>query len=136
MTLAKIRLERVHYMPQALCPGVLYVSDEFGAAAHLCACGCGTKVRTPLGPTEWSLEGTDDGPTLRPSIGSWQLACQSHYLITDGEVIWARQWTTEEIADGRCREEESRREYYDALEPKHRSVVRRLWRWISGLFKR
>ena len=134
--MAKIRLERVHYMPQDLSPGVLYVSEEFGAAAHLCACGCGTKVRTPLGPTEWSLEGTDDGPTLRPSVGSWQLACQSHYLITDGEVIWARQWTTEEIADGRRREEERRRAYYDSLDRKRRSVLRRLLRWISGLFKR
>ena len=136
MSLAKIRLERVHYMSQDLSPGVLYVSEEFGAAAHLCACGCGTKVRTPLGPTEWSLEGTDDGPTLRPSVGSWQLACQSHYLITDGEVIWVRQWTTEEIADGRRCEEERRRAYYDSLDRKRRTVLRRLLRWISGLFKR
>ena len=123
-------------MPQDLSPEVLYVSEEFGAAAHLCACGCGTKVRTPLGPTEWSLEETDDGPTLRPSVGSWQLACQSHYLITDGEVVWAEGWTAKEIADGRRREEERRRAYYDALDRKHRSVVRRLWRWICGLFKR
>ena len=136
MSLAKIRLERVHYMPQDLSPGLLYVSEEFGAAAHLCACGCGTKVRTPLGPTEWSLEETDDGPTLRPSVGSWQLACQSHYLITGGEVVWAERWTAEEIADGRRREEERRRDYYDALDRKRRSLVRRLWRWISGLFKR
>ena len=123
-------------MPQDLSPRVLYVSEEFGAAAHLCACECGTKVRTPLGPTEWSLEETDDGPTLRPSVGNWQLACQSHYLITGGEVVWAERWTAEEIADGRCREEEGRRDYYDALDRKRRSVVRRLWRWISGLFQR
>lgn len=134
--MGKIRLERVHYMPQDLSPGVLYISEEFGAAAHLCACGCGTKVRTPLGPTEWSLEETDCGPTLRPSVGSWQLACQSHYLITGGEVVWAEQWTAEEIAYGRRREEERRREHYDALDRKRQSVVRRLWRWISGLFKR
>ena len=123
-------------MPQDLSPGVLYVSEEFGAAAHLCACGCGTKVRTPLGPTEWSLEETSDGPTLRPSVGNWQLACQSHYLITAGEVVWAKGWTAEEVADGRHREEERRRVYYDALERKHQSVVRRLWRWISALLKR
>ena len=133
--MAKIRLERVHYVPQDLSPGVLYVSEEFGAAAHLCACGCGEKVRTPLGPTEWSLEETADGPTLRPSVGNWQLACQSHYLITGGEVVWAERLTAEEIADGRRREEERRREYYDALDRKHRSLVRRLWRWISGLFR-
>ena len=51
----KIELQRVHYMPKELKPGVLYVSEEFGAAAHLCACGCGAKIRTPLGPTEWTL---------------------------------------------------------------------------------
>lgn len=63
----KIRLERVRYMPKQLEPGVLYVSEEFGAAAHLCACGCGSKIRTPLGPTEWSIEETENGPTVRPS---------------------------------------------------------------------
>ena len=51
-------------------------------------------------------------------------------------MVWAERWTTEEIADGRRREEERRREYYDALDRKRRGVVRRLWRWISGLFKR
>lgn len=123
-------------MPQELTPGVLYVSsEEFGAAAHLCACGCGTKVRTPLGPTEWSLEETDDGPTLRPSVGSWQQACQSHYLITGGEVVWAEQWTADEITNGRRREEERRRAYYDALDRKRRSVVRRLWRLMIRLFR-
>ena len=132
----KIRLQRVHYMPKDLSPGVLYVSEEFGAAAHLCACGCGAKVRTPLGLTEWSLEETDGKPTLRPSVGNWQQACQSHYLITGGEVVWAERWTAEQIADGRRREEECRREYYDALDRKHGSVVRRLWQWISGLLKR
>ena len=134
--MANIRLERVHYMPQDLAPGVLYVSEEFGAAAHLCACGCGTKVRTPLGTNEWSLKETDGGPTLRPSVGNWQLACQSHYLITAGEVVWAERWTAEQISNGRRREEESRHNYYDALDRKRRRVLRRLWRWIKGLLKR
>ena len=67
-------------MPKDLKPGVLYVSEQFGAAAHLCACGCGSKIRTPIGPTEWSVEETDVGPTLHPSVGNWQQACQSHYV--------------------------------------------------------
>lgn len=123
-------------MPKGLSPGVLYVSQEFGAAAHLCACGCGEKVSTPLGPTEWSLEETDRGPTLRPSVGNWQLACQSHYLITCGAVVWAERWTAGQIAAGRRRDEERRHAYYDSLDRKHRSIVRRLWRWVSGLFNR
>ena len=122
-------------MPKDLKPGVLYVSEQFGAAAHLCACRCGSKIRTPLGPTEWSVEETDGGPTLRPSVGNWQRACQSHYWITCGEVIWAAQWTAKQITDGRHREEECRREYYDALDRKRGGVVRKLWRWMKSIFK-
>ena len=132
----KIRLQHVQYMPKSLKLGVLYVSEQFGAAAHLCACGCGSKIRTPLGPTEWSVEEADGGPTLRPSVGNWQQACQSHYLITRGEVLWCEQWSAEQIAAGRHREEERRREYYDALDRKRGGVVQKLWRWMKSLFGR
>src|SRR5438128_11441089 len=132
----RFRLERVHYMPKLLESGVLYMSDEFGAAAHLCACGCGSKIRTPLGPTEWTLEETDNRPTLHPSIGNWQLPCQSHYLIIRGEVIWAPRWTPEQIAAGRRDEERRAREYYDALERQRGGIVRRLWRWVKHRFGR
>ena len=132
----KIRLQRVQYMPKDLKPGVLYVSEQFGAAAHLCACGCGSKVRTPLGPTEWSVEETDGEPTLRPSVGNWQQACQSHYLITCGEVIWSTPWTAKQIAVGRQLEEERRREYYDALDRKRARLVQKLWRWFRSLLGR
>src|SRR5271165_7625051 len=71
-TVMKVEMQRVHYMPKELNPGVLYVSEEFDIAMHLCACGCGSKVKTPLGPTEWSVEETKSGPSLRPSIGNWQ----------------------------------------------------------------
>ncbi|WID99529.1 DUF6527 family protein [Bosea vestrisii] len=71
-------------MPKQLEPGVLYVSEKYGAVAHLCACGCGAKIRTPLGETEWSLKETASGPSLWPSVGNWQQACKSHYVI-DGE---------------------------------------------------
>ena len=40
-------LERVTYIPKELGQGKLYVSTEYGVAAHLCACGCGSKVVTP-----------------------------------------------------------------------------------------
>ena len=132
----RIKLQRVHYMPKDLKPGVLYVSAEFGSAAHLCACGCGSKVRTPIGPTWWSMEERDDGPTLRPSVGNWQQACQSHYLIIRGQVIWADPWTSEQIADGRRSEEENRRRYYDALDRSRAGMVRKLWRWMKSLLGR
>lgn len=132
----KIGLQRVHYMPKELKAGVLYVAEEFGAVAHLCACGCGSKVRTPLGPTEWSLEETDAGPTLYPSIGNWQQACQSHYWIYRGEIRWADKWTPEQIAAGRRSEEERRRAYYDALYRQRAGVLKRFLQWVSSLFEK
>src|SRR2546421_6007834 len=101
----KIELQQVLYIPRELMPGVLYVSEEFGAAAHLCPCGCGSKIRTPLGPTEWALEETARGPTLYPSVGNWQHDCQSHYWIYEGEVKWADKWTPRQINLGRRGEE-------------------------------
>lgn len=122
-------------MPKELEPGVLYVSEEFGAAAHLCPCGCGAKIRTPLGPTDFTFEETDSGPTLNPSVGNWQQACQSHYWIWCGEIKWADKWTPEQIASGRRHEEDRRRAYYDALERQRSGVLRRFWCWIKGFFK-
>ena len=131
----KIALEKVHFMPSELKPGVLYVSEEFGIAVHLCACGCGSKIRTPLGPTEWSLEETRKGPSLRPSIGNWQRPCQSHYWISQGEIEWAPKWSPEEILAGRHHEDERRRAYYDMLDRKWSRKLRRLWSQLKGLIR-
>ena len=130
----KFQMQRVHYMPKELKAGVLYVSEEFDIAMHLCACGCGSKVKTPLGPTEWSVEETSSGPSLRPSVGSWQQACQSHYWINRGKVVWAERWAPERIAAGRRYEEERRHAYYAALDRRRGGNLRRLWRWLKGLF--
>lgn len=132
----KIELQRVHYMPKELKPGVLYASEEFGAAAHLCACGCGAKIRTPLGPTDWALKETDSGPTLRPSVGNWQQACQSHYWIYCGEIIWADKWTPEQIVAGRREEEKRRNIHYNAHDRKRNGLLQRFWRWIKDFFER
>ena len=84
-------LQRVRYMPKDLRAGVLYVSEEFFTAAHLCACGCGAKIRTPLGPAEWSVQEAPQGPTLWPSVGNWQQGCRSHYWFRNGEVVWGER---------------------------------------------
>jgi hypothetical protein len=130
----KIKLQRVHYMPKELRPGLLYVSDQFGTAAHLCVCGCGCKIRTPLGPTEWALTETRRGPTLHPSVGNWQQACQSHYVISEGQIIWAGKLTPAEIAAGRRSEDYHRRSYYDAIHSQHGGRLRRLWAWAKDFF--
>jgi len=89
----------------------LYVSEEFSIAIHLCACGCGAKIKTPLGLTEWNVTETATGPTPCPSIGNWQQRCQSHYIISSGNVQWAPRWTWEQIA---CR-----RRYGEARQQSH-----------------
>ncbi len=131
--MTKIKLKRVYYIPKDLEPGVLYISEEFGAAAHLCACGCGAKIRTPLGPTEWSFTETSIGPTLSPSIGNWQQPCQSHYFIRNGQVVWAPKWTLEQIEAGRIDEELRRKAYYDDVY-KNKGIFKRIWNWMKNLF--
>ncbi|MDF1817053.1 MAG: DUF6527 family protein [Immundisolibacteraceae bacterium] len=130
----QIELEHVHYMPKELKPGVLYVSKEFKTAAHLCACGCGAKIRTPLGPTEWSVEEANKKPTLHPSVGNWQQACQSHYWIIRGEIRWSRKWSREEIAMGRQIEEQRRRDHFDELGYQNSKVIKKFWRWGKSFF--
>jgi len=132
----KFELRRVRFLPKELKPGVLYVSEEFEIAAHLCACGCGTKIRTPLGATEWSVEETESGPSLSPSVGNWQEACQSHYWIERGQVRWAPKWNEEQIAEGRREEQERRRVHYEGLYCKKGWSMERFFRWLKRLWNR
>jgi hypothetical protein len=75
---------------------------------HLCCCGCGSEVVTPLNPAGWTLEIVGGAVTLRPSIGNWSLPCRSHYLIRQGKVVWARDMSRDEIEDGRLRDQRLR----------------------------
>ncbi len=109
----RIRLEVVEFMPTQLEAGVLYVSEKYRTAAHLCACGCGEKVRTQLGNLGWCFIKGRSGPTLYPSIGNWQKPCRSHYFITNGQVLWQDNWTDEEVFEGRRAEEIRRDDYFN-----------------------
>ncbi|MER8953425.1 DUF6527 family protein [Mesorhizobium sp. M0833] len=129
-----LTLQHVQYVPKQLEPGILYVSKEFAVAVHLCACGCGSKVSVPLGPAEWTLSERGGRATMRPSIGNWQLPCQSHYLITDGQIDWAPRWSDEQIAAGRRSEERRREAYFKTREPK-RGFVGRLWDSLLKLLR-
>lgn len=133
--LSTIALERVTYLPKQLAPGVLYVSEEYGVAGHLCACGCGQKVVTPLNPAAWTFSERNGRPTLRPSIGNWQLPCRSHYLITAGDIDWAGQWSEAQIIAGRVAEQQRRESYYAGLD-RERGFWAWLRRWLRKLFGR
>ncbi|HBX79645.1 MAG TPA: hypothetical protein DEH05_00755, partial [Propionibacteriaceae bacterium] len=67
--------------------GHLYISMEYATAVHLCACGCKSKVVTPLGVADWQLI-FDGTVTLRPSIGNGQFPCRSHYFIRSDRIEW------------------------------------------------
>jgi len=130
----KIKLQKVHYMPKQLESGILYVSYEYSTSAHLCACGCGSKIRTPLGPTEWSIEETATGPSVWPSIGNWQLACKSHYVIERGEIQWENKWSDKQIVAGRAKEEKKRKAYYESLHTNNEKIETKILRWIKKIF--
>lgn len=108
----RFALQFVDYIPAQLKERTLYVSMEFATATHLCPCGCGSEVVTPLSPTDWSLVFDGESVSLDPSVGNWTLPCQSHYWIRKSQVLWARQWTRDEIEAGRRADRSAKLEYY------------------------
>ena len=128
-----MQFKEVVTMPKQLEEGILYVSYEFSTAAHLCACGCGVKIRTPLGPTEWNIKNTKDGPSVWPSIGNWQQKCRSHYVIKQGEVLWEESWSEEQIISGRNKEIKRRETYYKNLSMTN-SVSKKIMKWLLKIF--
>ena len=136
MKLDSIMSQRVEFMPKKLDHGILYISEKYGTAAHLCACGCGAKIRTPLGPTEWNVKEADAGPSLWPSVGNWQQACQSHYVIRNSKIVWCGQWTPEQILAGRDKEEARRKAYYETKAAARPGRLGRIWQWITSWFSK
>ncbi len=96
--------EFVEYVPENVEAGKLYVSIPFKVAVHLCCCGCGVEVATPLSPADWKLTFDGDTVSLWPSIGNWGLPCKSHYWIEEDRVVWAAAWTKKQIASARLRD--------------------------------
>lgn len=112
MKIDSIRVKKVHFMPKEFQPGVLYVSKEFGIAGHLCACGCGNKVMTPLGKFEWNIKDSKKGVSVWPSIGSGQLDCKSHYIIKNGRILWCEPMTDESTTIRFEQADKTRNDYY------------------------
>jgi hypothetical protein len=112
--LRHIRLEHrfVHYIPEQLKPGVIYISMDYATAAHTCCCGCGEQVITPFSPTDWKL--TFDGETvsLWPSIGNWNFRCRSHYIMRNSRIVGAEPWEEKQIEHGRQRDKKSKEKQF------------------------
>jgi hypothetical protein len=95
---------------------VLYVSIPFATVMHLCCCGCGNQVVTPLSPADWELSFDGESISLAPAVGNGSFPCQSHYWIRNDRAEWAPKWSPQQIAAGRARDERRTAEYYAAFE--------------------
>jgi len=101
-------------VPELLEPGFLYVSVRYATAIHLCCCGCGREIVTPLSPAQWCLTFDGENISLYPSIGNWALPCHSHYIVSNGHVIEASSWSEKEVEYGLAQDKRARRAYYGA----------------------
>lgn len=132
MRISAIRPVYVASFPKVLEDGILYISRPFNTACHRCCCGCGTKIVTPLRPTEYRLTDVGGRASLYPSIGNWNHPCRSHYLIRDGHVTKAGAMERAEIDAGRVYDEAEKRAYY--MQPRQ-SWLTDLWNWIKRIFQ-
>jgi hypothetical protein len=103
----------VEFIPRSLEPDVVYVSIPFATCVHACACGCGSRVATPLSPDDWRL--TFDGETvsLWPSVGNWAFPCESHYWIRHDQAVWAPKLSQQRIELLRGRQRQSRERHWE-----------------------
>jgi hypothetical protein len=102
----------VEFVPEELDEATLYISMTYGTASHLCCCGCGTKVVTPITPTDWSMRFDGDTVSLFPSIGNWDQPCRSHYVIERNRVIPHGLCSAEDIEASRAARSAAKARYY------------------------
>lgn len=128
-------------IPRELQPGKLYISIEYTMVSHLCACGCGREVVTPLHPARWALTYNGQHVSMWPSIGNWHSPCRSHYVIERNRVVWAGLWSRERVRAARTRDRAALEDFYEETHspqasaspahsdwPKERRSLRRLLR--------
>lgn len=125
----------VEYIPDHLEEGIVYIAPEFGAVMHLCCDGCGEKVSTPLNAAQWTL--TFDGETisLSPSIGSFDLACGSHYWIRKNRVQWSGSMSRKAIAENAARDVAAAERHFAPSQPVEQAPPTQrpsLWRRLFG----
>jgi len=116
--------QKVEFIPERLEQGILYVSPKYKTAIHLCCCGCGKEVVTPLSATDWSLKVTGNDVTLHPSIGNWSFECRSHYWIRNNRVVWAEDMSQAKIERGRAANLRRKAAYFEETNSKQHTPKR------------
>lgn len=113
--LTELTPQFVAYIPDRLAEGNLYISERYRTAVHLCCCGCGEEVVTPLTPVDWRLRQESNQVSLQPSIGNWNFACKSHYWIRRNRVEWAATLNAKQIERVQQRDRRDRALYIEAV---------------------
>lgn len=126
----------VEFIPQIIEADTLYICDEYSIAVHLCCCGCGEKVVTPLSPVDWQYKLGPNGVSLSPSIGNWDYACRSHYVIRENSVIWANSMSETQIKLVKQRDYVDKQAYIAQRNSASKSVYASLWGYIKSFFRR
>jgi hypothetical protein len=103
----------VEFIPEELEEGIAYISIPYKTVIHLCVCGCGNKVVTPLSPNDWELTFNGTGISLYPSIGNWSFPCKTHYFITKNKIEIMERWSEKRIKLGQKYESERKKSYYE-----------------------
>ena len=139
----------VEFMPGHIQEGIIYISPEYGTVIHLCACGCGEEVNTPLSPTGWKLTYDGKNIALDPSIGNWNFDCRSHYWIKNNEVVWAENWSDTHVKYKRDHDRKQSDKYYRIGRPEKKGyepepdnlkkeppaqILKPFWKRVLGWF--
>ena len=148
MKLNELVPEFVDNIPRTPEPGKLYLSCRYRAVIHMCPCGCGAKISTPLHSTGWRLSYDGISVSLWPSVGNWSEKCQSHYWITENRVVWSSTLPRHEILQTREARDQALDRYFannhetgmqgvvpphQPPRPRRQTWVSRLWSWATRL---
>ena len=126
----------IDIIPDRVEPGVLYVSRRFATAIHLCACGCGKEVVTPLSKGEWKIQGSAKIVSLYPSIGNWEYPCQSHYWIKQNKIVWAGKIPRRYIEASRARDNANIERLYCSDQRNNEYLFYKFVKLLKELFKK
>ena len=127
-------------IPAELESAKLYISIEYGSVLHLCCCGCGRTVSTPLSPVQWRITYDGQCVSLHPSVESDGFPCESHYVIRSNRVDWVEHLPKESAQSRRLADHRAVEAYFESRTPAKNASVgvsdtdRRLRRsWLERL---
>jgi hypothetical protein len=144
MRRTQLRPNFVEFIPERMDKGVLYISRRYNTASHLCCCGCGLEVVTPLNPAKWHLSEHPEGTvSLMPSVGNWSFPCKSHYFVMRNRIQWAGAMSLQQMAAVQARDQydaellaKSSRSriaiFLDAVRSAWAELVETIKKWLRG----